>query len=59
MATKEEFYYRFEIFQEKEKVIQESNANPENTFKLAHNFMSTMTDFEAQKMMGRKKVINS
>ena len=56
MATREEYEFRFELFMKREAEIAESNANPDNTFTLGHNFMSTMTDFEVQKMLGRKKV---
>jgi len=46
MATREEYEFRFELFMKREAEIAESNANPDHTFTLGHNFMSTMTDFE-------------
>jgi len=51
-ATPEEYAFRFEIFQKKDAELNEINANPENTFTVAHNFFSTMTPDEIKKFEG-------
>jgi len=51
-ATVEEFNARKEIFKVKDAMIKESNANPENTFVLAHNEWSTWNDMELDRLRG-------
>ena len=51
-ATTEEFEFRQNIFNTKEAENIEINSNPENTFTVGHNFMSTMTQGEKKKMLG-------
>lgn len=54
-GTKEEFDFRFEIFQKKDAEIEYWNNN-QSDFKLGHGMFSTMTEAEAEKMMGAKPV---
>lgn len=54
-GTKEEYHYRFELFAEKEKEIQEWN-NKQDSFRLAHNMFSTKTKEEASKLLGAGKI---
>jgi cathepsin L len=51
-ATTAEYEAREAIFGARHSLIEESNANPENTFKLAHNMYSTWTDAELNKLRG-------
>ena len=51
-GTKEEFEFRKSLFAESDRVIVESNANPDNTFVLGHNMFSTMTEDEKVKYHG-------
>lgn len=53
-GTKEEYMYRFQLFQQKEQEIQHWNHN-QDSFRLAHNMFSTMTKEEAQKLLGAKQ----
>jgi len=53
-GTNEEFQFRQTIFLTKDAENKEINANPENTFTVGHNFMSTMTDEEYSGMLGYK-----
>ena len=53
-ATVEEFEARKEIFKMKDAMIKESNADPANTFTLAHNEWSTWTDMELDRLRGFK-----
>jgi len=52
-GTKEEYKYRFQIFKKKNDEIEHWN-NKQNSFRLAHNMFSTMTQEEAKKMLGAK-----
>jgi len=45
-ATTEEFQFRQDIFLKNDATYKQINANPENTFEVGHNFMSTWTDEE-------------
>jgi len=57
-GTNEEFNFRQNIFLTKEAENKVINANPENTFTVGHNFMSTMTDEEYSKMLGYRGPTN-
>jgi len=57
-ATTAEFEFRQNIFIAKGAEDKLINANPENTFTVGHNFMSTWTDAEYNKMLGYKAPIN-
>ena len=52
-GTHEEYRFRFQLFQQKEAEIQEWN-NKQDSFRLAHNMFSTMTQEEAKKMLGTR-----
>lgn len=51
-GTKEEYEFRFGLFQKKDAFITETNANPEFTFTVGHNEFSTLTEDEANKFNG-------
>jgi KDEL-tailed cysteine endopeptidase len=51
-ATKEEYAFRFGIFEQKEKENIEINSNPENTFTVGHNQFSTWTHDEYKVLLG-------
>jgi len=51
-GTSEEFNFRQNIFLTKEAENKVINANPEHTFTVGHNFMSTWTDEEYKAMLG-------
>jgi cathepsin L len=53
-ATVAEFDARKEIFKMKDAMINEINADPENTFTVAHNEWSTWTDSELDRLRGFK-----
>ena len=53
-ATKEEFEYRFQIFKNTDKEINEVNGNSNNTFTVNHNRFSTWSADERKKLMGKK-----
>lgn len=53
--TKEEYNFRLETFKANDEKINASNANPKNTFTLAHNHLSTVTKEEYAKMHTYKK----
>jgi C1A family cysteine protease len=53
-GTQEEYMFRKEIFDAKSVEIEEINSNPENTFTVGHNFMSTWTKDEYKKLLGYK-----
>ena len=44
-GTKEEYEFRFQQYAQKDAEIKEINAR-ETSFRVAHNFMSTWTDYE-------------
>ena len=51
-GTQEEFNFRQAIFSANTAEYAEINANPENTFTVGHNFMSTWTKEEYKKLLG-------
>ena len=51
-ATTSEFDARHEIFTAIHELMEAENANPENTFTLAHNQFSTWTNAERNKVLG-------
>ena len=51
-GTQEEYIFRQAIFNAKDADYKKMNANPENTFTVGHNFMSTWTDEEYKKLLG-------
>jgi len=53
-GTTEEFEFRQAIFMAKEAENISINANPEHTFKIGHNFMSTWTHEEYKQLLGLK-----
>lgn len=53
-GTAAEFEFRFQLFEQTDKMIEALNANPENTFISEHNFLSTLTEDEKDRHMGRK-----
>ena len=50
-GTRDEFEYRFELFKQKDAVINEWNEK-QDSFQLGHNMFSTMTDAERNKWLG-------
>jgi len=56
-GTKEEFEFRFQIYLENDKIINELNAEP-NSFLVGHNLFSTMTKSEYNKYKGKRPAIN-
>ena len=55
-GTQEEFDYRFQIYLENDKAINEINAEP-NSFVVAHNFFSTLSKDEQKKWRGRMPAV--
>ena len=55
-GTKEELEFRFEIYHQNDKIINELNAEP-NSFLVGHNLFSTMTKQEYNKFKGKKPVV--
>ena len=53
-GTVEEFNFRYELYANKDKKINEVNADPKNTFTVAHNKFSTWTDDEYKRLLGYK-----
>jgi C1A family cysteine protease len=53
-GTKAEFEFRGSLFKENLALIEESNANEENTHVLAVNHMSDWTESEYKKLLGYK-----
>ena len=53
-GTQEEFEFRFQIYHENDKIINEINGDPENTFLVGHNMFSTMTKDEFKRWKGKK-----
>lgn len=51
-ATTAEYEARLAIFSERDDLIKQQNANPESTFTLGHNFMSTWTETEYARIRG-------
>ena len=51
-GTQEEFNFRAAIFNANTVEYAAINANPENTFTVGHNFMSTWTKEEYKKLLG-------
>ena len=54
-GTKEELEFRFQIYKENDEFINESNADPDHTFTVAHNKFSTMTKSELKRYRGLKR----
>ena len=54
-TTNSEFEFRFNLFKEKDELIQASNEDSTNTFELEHNLFSTMTEDEKKQYKGYKK----
>ena len=50
--TIEEFNFRAALFAKKDAALAKINANPENTFSVAHNMFSDRTKEEMKKMRG-------
>jgi len=53
-GTTEEFNFRQMIFEGKDSEYKLLNANPEHTFTVGHNFMSTWTEAEYKQLLGYK-----
>jgi C1A family cysteine protease len=53
-GTQEEYDFRMTLFAKRDAAYNEINEDPENTFVVAHNMFSTLTEDEAKKWMGRK-----
>lgn len=51
-GTKEEYEFRFELFQRTEAEIRRINAEPGNSFTVGHNKFSTWTDAEFKRLLG-------
>jgi hypothetical protein len=51
-GTVEEYKFRLGIFNKADQEIREINANPENTFTVGHNFLSTWTESEYKRILG-------
>jgi len=58
-GTQEEYMFRQEIFNTKAAEYAKINADPENTFTVGHNFMSTWTAEEYKKILGFKAPMNA
>ena len=56
-GTQEEYDFRMGLFAKKDAEIKEINAS-QDSFVLAHNMFSTMTEFEAKRMNGYKRPEN-
>ena len=54
-GTNEEFEFRQSLFAEQEMSINAINADPENTFTVAHNEFSTWTTAEYKKLLGDRQ----
>jgi C1A family cysteine protease len=57
-GTQEEFLFRQKIFVANTEEFARINANPENTFTVGHNFMSTWTPEEYKKLLGYRAPLN-
>jgi hypothetical protein len=53
-GTAEEYMFRQAIFDANTVEYAKINANPENTFTVGHNFLSTWTKDEYKKLLGYK-----
>jgi len=53
-GTKEEYDFRLNEYIKKDIDIKAQNANPEHTFTMGHNFMSTWTAEEYSRVLGYK-----
>jgi hypothetical protein len=53
-GTEAEFKFRLGLYEQKNKEIEQINADPENTFTVGHNKFSTWTKDEQLKLMGLK-----
>ena len=54
-ATVEEFNARKQFFAAAEEEIERINAEPENTFTVGHNFMSTWSPMERKRLLGYRE----
>lgn len=53
-GTKDEYDYRFQLYQEADKEINEINNDPELTYIAAHNMFSTLSQDEMKLWKGKK-----
>lgn len=53
-GTEEEFAYRLNLYALKDKELNEINADPNNTFTVAHNKFSTWSEWEYKRILGWK-----
>ena len=51
-GTVEEYEYRLGLYQEKDAIINEINADPNNTFPVGHNKFSTVNEDEMKGYLG-------
>jgi C1A family cysteine protease len=58
-GTQEEYLFRQDIFLRKDAENKVINADKTNTFTVGHNFMSTWTDAEYNKMLGYRAPLNA
>ena len=58
-GTQEEFMFRQAIFVANTEEFEKINANPENTFTVGHNFMSTWTQAEYKRLLGYRAPVNA
>ena len=54
-GTREEFEFRFALFKEADKKIEEANSDPTHTFTVEHNMFSTLTLDEKEGYTGYKE----
>ena len=53
-GTDAEYQFRLQQFTSADAEIQRINADPSNTFKVAHNKFSTMTNYEKERFLNGK-----
>ena len=53
-GTQEEYDFRFQLWSVTDQEINEINSDANNTFKVGHNFFSTLTDAERKKYLGKR-----
>ena len=51
-GTQEEYSFRLDQFAKTDAKLNEINSNPENTYSVAHNKFSTMTEYELNRFRG-------
>ena len=54
-GTREEFEFRFALFSEADKKIEEANSDTTLTFTMEHNMFSTMTQDEMERYTGYRE----